>query len=56
MARGLVEKYGAGSRGWGPRSGINPQTHTTDPLTGSQRLIETVRTEARARLGGRAAR
>jgi GT2 family glycosyltransferase len=51
MTRGLIEKYGGGSRGWGPRSGINPKTETTDPLTERQRLMETVRAEAHGRLG-----
>jgi hypothetical protein len=54
MMRGLAEKYGTGSRGWGPRSGINPETATTDPLTSRQRLVGTIRSEVRARLGARA--
>jgi hypothetical protein len=46
---GLTAKYGAGSRGWGPRSGINPETETTDPLTDRQRLLATIRAEASGR-------
>jgi GT2 family glycosyltransferase len=50
--RVLREKYGSGSRGWGPRSGINTETETTDPLTERERLIKTIKAEASARLRG----
>ena len=50
LASGLKAKYGAGSTGWGPRSGINPTTQETDPLTDRDRLLATIRAEARARV------
>jgi GT2 family glycosyltransferase len=49
-SKGLIAKYGGGSAGWGPRSGINAKTETTDPLSNRDRLVATVRAELRARL------
>jgi GT2 family glycosyltransferase len=52
-SRVLSEKYGRGSKGWGPRSGINPETETTDPLTDRQRLVATIKAELKPRVDRR---
>lgn len=49
MREGLAEKYGTGSKGWGPRAGIDAETYTTPELSNRDRYLATLKAE----LGGR---
>jgi GT2 family glycosyltransferase len=55
MAAGMREKYGGGASGWGPRSSIDEHTLKTAAIPQRQRVLDTIRLEARARLRSRRA-